>query len=383
MGVYNVNSTTNSQFNCSSSENVEIVEPDETQLSEVAERLGFDLSSLKKANPQIQDPDHLTSGQEIHLPSDPLPAPRLDPDPAPAETKGESTALPRAPVGDPLAANAMKAILGEPIGVRPQDYFRLDTMSPGAVNKTTVEVGRNVNSVGDVSSVEYSLDRQMKLNSQGMEQHLKEINNGGPLTPWEKQQATAWDKEDSDTTLTPIGKVGANGVQAYAMSKGGSGDRVTTYYDRNGNVLGGPFHSEQALVNEGLGALDYVMGALGARKLIGGLIKGGRAMIKAGTREAGEAGAEAAESRATGSQWRQGSGTSVYNPKPPSGGGFNAEELRSIKVYQDAGMTRAQAEDVIRRRGSETVEVVGTGPNAGGTNRIPDWKKVGAGNKTP
>ena len=97
MGVYNVNSTTNSQFNCSSSENVEIVEPDETQLSEVAERLGFDLSSLKKANPQIQDPDHLTSGQEIHLPSDPLPAPRLDPDPAPAETKGESTALPRAP----------------------------------------------------------------------------------------------------------------------------------------------------------------------------------------------------------------------------------------------------------------------------------------------
>ena len=46
-------------------------------------------------------------------------------------------------------------------------------------------------------------------------------------------------------------------------------------------------------------------------------------------------------------------------------------------------MTRAQAEDVIRRRGSETVEVVGTGPNAGGTNRIPDWKKVGAGNKTP
>src|SRR5215467_6304486 len=41
----------------------------ETKLSEVAERVGVSTQDLLDANPQIQDPNHLSAGQELHFPS--------------------------------------------------------------------------------------------------------------------------------------------------------------------------------------------------------------------------------------------------------------------------------------------------------------------------
>jgi hypothetical protein len=182
-------------------------------------------------------------------------------------------------------------------------------------------------------------------------------------------------------------------------------------YDRQGNVLGGPFHDEAGLVNEGLGPIDYVLVGMAAKNLIGGLLRGARGILAG--EEAGAIGKAAArgESEATasgtgGSSWRQGSGTSIYNPRPgatvpkgeveggssaPKGGAsssgtgeFTADELKTIKTYVEAGGDRAEIEKLLRETRGERAQVANpNSPNAGGTTRVPEWKKPGPGNKRP
>ena len=91
-------------------QSTDLVQPGETRLSDVAERLGIDVNSLLQANPQIKDPNSLTPGQEVHLPPPPPPVPLRDPDQSSQPTMNK-VAGPKAPVGDPVAASAMKAVL--------------------------------------------------------------------------------------------------------------------------------------------------------------------------------------------------------------------------------------------------------------------------------
>ncbi len=396
MGVAGVSSSNPTQ-QYSQDSNTDFVQLGESRLSDVADRLGIDPNRLAKANPQIQDTNNLTPGQEIHLPKDPPPVPLRDSDAdvvSPAAAPASN--LQRATSSDPTGANMMKAMLDAPVTsntAKPDEYVPLYPITPSVQNSheekiVSEDVGR-----GDVYQVVNHTEGHEKLNGSGLEDHLTKLNGGGPLTPFEKGLAAGWGKEPSDTTLTPIIKIGDRNVQAYELTKGGSGDRVTTYYDRQGNVLAGPFHSEQGLVNEGLGPIDYILMAGAAKNLIGGLLRAGQKMLGREGAEILAKGAargegEAAASGAGKSAWREGSGTSIYNPKPPSGpplaGEFNEAEIKDIKALQDEGMTRGQAEDVIRRRGNETVEVVNpNGPNGGGTTRLPSWKTPGAGKKTP
>ncbi len=290
----------------------------------------------------------------------------------------------------------MKAMLDAPVtnnASKPDEYVPLYPITPGTQNSHEEKVVSEDVGRGDVSQFVNHTEGHEKLNPSGLEDHLTKLNGGGPLTPFEKGLAAGWGKEPSDTTLTPIVKIGDRNVQAYELTKGSSGDRVTTYYDRQGNVLAGPFHSEQGLVNEGLGPIDYILMAGAAKNLIGGLFRAGQKMLgeeAAGVLAKGAAKTEgeAAASGAGKSAWREGSGTSIHNPKPPSApppaGEFTEPQIKDIKALQDEGMTRGQAEDVIRKRGNETVEVVNpNGPNSGGTTRVPSWKSPSAGNKTP
>ena len=87
-------------------DSVETVQLGESRLSDVAKRLGSDLDSLLKANPQITNLQQLMPGQLINLPKNASAVPPGD--------AGQNTAVglasgPKTPVGDPLAASAMKA----------------------------------------------------------------------------------------------------------------------------------------------------------------------------------------------------------------------------------------------------------------------------------
>src|SRR5215831_12963918 len=53
---------------------VATVQSGETTLKEVANRLNLDVASLIKANPQIQDPNNLQTGQDVRLPETSAPA---------------------------------------------------------------------------------------------------------------------------------------------------------------------------------------------------------------------------------------------------------------------------------------------------------------------
>ena len=86
------------------------VQMGESKLSEVAQRLGVDANSLQNANPQITDPMKLKVGQEVNLP--PLQAQTLKEQDGPAlQPASSQSGLPPAPLGDPLAKNAMQARL--------------------------------------------------------------------------------------------------------------------------------------------------------------------------------------------------------------------------------------------------------------------------------
>jgi LysM repeat protein len=84
----------------------------ESNLNQVANRLGVDTNDLLAANPQIQDPSKLKVGQDIHLPNQGKANSKGEADDGSLPAKGASQDLPKAPLGDSLAASAMKAQLG-------------------------------------------------------------------------------------------------------------------------------------------------------------------------------------------------------------------------------------------------------------------------------
>jgi hypothetical protein len=91
---------------------VATVQLGESKLSEVAQRLGVDPHSLHNANPQVADANKLKVGQELNLP-DFQPAQNLKQNDADSSLQSQSSqsGLPRAPLGDSLAKNAMQARL--------------------------------------------------------------------------------------------------------------------------------------------------------------------------------------------------------------------------------------------------------------------------------
>jgi len=233
-------------------------------------------------------------------------------------------------------------------------------------------------------TVKYPTKGYREANSEGLQQRLKDLNGGQPLTDFEKQWVAKWDKEDGGTDFTPIMIVGEKGVQAYKITQGGGSSREINYYDREGNKLAGPLYpSEAGLPNEGLGPIDLLLGGWAAKKLAGAAISRVRSWAAAEGEEAAAA--------ATAKTLKPGGGTSIYIkptepfPEPPPSE-FTAAEEKTINQYQDMGMTRPQAEKAVRNSRLETGEqanVVQPDVNGRGTTRVPDWKNPGAGKHRP
>jgi LysM domain-containing protein len=78
----------------------------EKSLSDVADRLGVNHDQLLNANPHIKDPRYLQVGQEVHLP--PHPKPNSETNVTDTPTVLHAKDLPKAPLGDPLAATLVK-----------------------------------------------------------------------------------------------------------------------------------------------------------------------------------------------------------------------------------------------------------------------------------
>jgi hypothetical protein len=353
----------------------ETVQLGENRLSDVAERTGYELSSLLKANPQIKNPDDLTPGQEIKLPHE-MPVPLRD-DVGNDRKAANASDLPKAPVGDPLAASAMKAsLLSSPAQAdKPQDYVTDYPIVPGNENKLEIKDDVSVHTFPTIS-VEHHIDGYREANAAGLQERLGELNGGRPLTDFEKGLVANWGK-DSSVTIVPIMKVGEEGVQGYAITAGGSGDRVTTTYDRQGNQIGQPRHYEAGLVSEGLGPIDYFLGARAAKGIVGGLI--GR--VRAGL--AGEAAEVAGKKLAQEEGEAVASGAGAKAAKQA----YDEGDELIIKSYMQKGMSRAEAEKALAEVKDEfrgqRIEHVKSGPNGTGTTRQPDWKIPGPGKKRP
>jgi hypothetical protein len=91
---------------------VATVQLGESKLSEVARRLGVDPDSLHKVNPQVADANKLKVGQELNLP-ELQPPQNLKENDAESSLQSQSSqsSLPRPPLGDAIAKNAMQARL--------------------------------------------------------------------------------------------------------------------------------------------------------------------------------------------------------------------------------------------------------------------------------
>ena len=85
----------------------------ESDLGQVASRLGVDKNDLLAANPQIKDPSKLTAGQDIHLPDKTKTGSKGDDDDGSKTGKSTDKDQDNGPkfYGDSLAASAMKGQL--------------------------------------------------------------------------------------------------------------------------------------------------------------------------------------------------------------------------------------------------------------------------------
>jgi LysM domain len=88
---------------------VATVQVGESDLSQVAKRLGQDPTSLAAANPQISDPTKLTVGQDINLPQNHSPAVPVANSEIGALGQSPTTHSDPAPAGDPLVKSFIQS----------------------------------------------------------------------------------------------------------------------------------------------------------------------------------------------------------------------------------------------------------------------------------
>ncbi len=195
-----------------------------------------------------------------------------------------------------------------------------------------------------------------RLTAGGLQSYLKDIAKGD-LTSFEMAFiANVWGK-DGMTTLIPIYAQGL-GLFGYEIVMGGSGDRVHSIVTRLGEELQ-VFHSEAALVSEGLGPIDYAIAGWGALSVGKFLLKRvlARAAAKAALRDLGEEGGEQ-----LGSALGKAAAKSRFSPA----------EQEAIDTMVKGGVDKAAAEELmIEQRTLEWVK----GPP--GTKGWKPWKPMG------
>jgi len=87
------------------------VQVGESNLPQVAQRLGVDLGSLAAANPQISDPTKLRVGQDIRLPQSQNPQVPVSNSETASSSGASASNFSPAPIGDPLTKSLTQADL--------------------------------------------------------------------------------------------------------------------------------------------------------------------------------------------------------------------------------------------------------------------------------
>ncbi|MDJ0345131.1 hypothetical protein QMK19_31820 [Streptomyces sp. H10-C2] len=98
---------------------------------------------------------------------------------------------------------------------------------------------------------------------------------GGRLTPFEENLVANWN------SLRPIPQFDGPQIVAYYLKSGGSGCREHRIHDPNGDVVA-YWTTEAALVNEGLGLIDYLLMAHAALRLGGLALRAGARIVASG-----------------------------------------------------------------------------------------------------
>jgi hypothetical protein len=168
-----------------------------------------------------------------------------------------------------LSANAAKSVQQQDMKKLAQreyrqdmvagEYFEVEKITPGSSNKTENQDRVENLSRGDVYETRHHHEQERESTKSGLENRLKELNQGKELTPFEKKLVEEWDpkkKDNSVVSLSPIksvdqsGTKGPLGVQGYRVERGeaDSNYHQVTYYDRDGNeLLQGPTIQKQKM----------------------------------------------------------------------------------------------------------------------------------------
>ena len=101
----------------------ETVQVGETDMGQIAGRLGIDKEQLLSANPHIKDPSDLKAGQEINVPGRPELHTEHQPESGSASAHHPATDLPNAPLGSSIEASMMKAELDASLQSSQQKKF--------------------------------------------------------------------------------------------------------------------------------------------------------------------------------------------------------------------------------------------------------------------
>ncbi len=134
----------NPGFDSSSSNDAAVatVQSGESDISQVANRLGYDVGCLLQANPQITDTAKLQPGQDIYLPSS-----TASSTPSKLEVVVENplqSNLPVAPMGDPLTRNIVRSMFDSPA------EKTVDIRAGGSLGNTPGSSGPGGTAVADI-----------------------------------------------------------------------------------------------------------------------------------------------------------------------------------------------------------------------------------------
>lgn len=115
-------------FSYGASQPASVTHPDtvqvgETDMGQVAGRLGIDKEHLLSANPHIKDPSSLKAGQEINVPVRRELHTEHQPENASPGSHHPATDLPNAPLGSSIEASMMKAELDASLQSSQQKKF--------------------------------------------------------------------------------------------------------------------------------------------------------------------------------------------------------------------------------------------------------------------
>jgi len=99
------------------------VQVGETDLGQVATRLGLDKEHLLSANPHIKEPSNLKAGQEINVPVRRELHTEHQPESGAPSSHHPATKLPNAPLGSSIEASVMKAELDASLQSSQQKKF--------------------------------------------------------------------------------------------------------------------------------------------------------------------------------------------------------------------------------------------------------------------